>query len=61
MNGKLIKSSKLKVGYFAQHQADELTFSETPYQHLARLMPLQQKLRCVRILAGLGFPANVPT
>ncbi|MEK9725533.1 MAG: ABC-F family ATP-binding cassette domain-containing protein, partial [Rhodospirillaceae bacterium] len=40
LDGKLLKSPKLKVGYFAQHQADELTLSETPYQHLARLMPM---------------------
>ncbi len=55
MNGKLTKSSKLKVGYFAQHQAEELTFSETPYQHLARLMPLATEAKVRSHLGRFGF------
>jgi len=55
MNGKLVKSSKLKVGYFAQHQADELTLSETPYDHLARLMPMATESKVRAHLGRFGF------
>ncbi len=54
-NGKLIKSSKLKVGYFAQHQAEELTLSEPPYQHLVRLMPLATESKVRAHLGRFGF------
>ena len=35
--GRLTTSSKLRVGYFAQHQVDELRVEETPIDHLRRL------------------------
>ena len=35
MSGRKLASSKLRVGYFAQHQVDELELDETPLQHLA--------------------------
>jgi ATP-binding cassette, subfamily F, member 3 len=55
MTGKLVKSSKLKVGYFAQHQADELTLTETPYHHLARLMPMATQSKVRAHLGRFGF------
>ncbi len=55
MTGKLVKSAKLKVGYFAQHQADELTLSETPYHHLARLMPMATEAKVRAHLGRFGF------
>jgi len=36
MDGRMIKSSKLRIGYFAQHQMDELHADETPIEHLRR-------------------------
>jgi ATP-binding cassette, subfamily F, member 3 len=39
-SGTLRKSGKLRIGYFSQHQADELDLDATPYDHMARLMPL---------------------
>jgi ATPase subunit of ABC transporter with duplicated ATPase domains len=35
MEGKMVVSSRLRVGYFAQHQVDELRIDETPLQHPA--------------------------
>lgn len=55
MTGKLTKSAKLKVGYFAQHQAEELTLSETAYQHLARLMPMATEAKVRAHLGRFGF------
>ena len=61
MAGRKIASSKLRVGYFAQHQVDELSMDETPLQHLARLRPDEApgKLRA-RLAAG-GLGADIAT
>jgi ATP-binding cassette subfamily F protein 3 len=39
MSGEVKRGPKLKVGYFAQHQTDELTMHETPIDHMARALP----------------------
>jgi ATP-binding cassette subfamily F protein 3 len=38
-SGSLFRNPRLKVGYFAQHQTDELTMDETPIDHMARAIP----------------------
>ena len=47
MDGEKAASNKLRIGYFAQHQTDELRGDETPYQHMAALMPdaIESKVR----------------
>jgi len=56
MEGKLTKSSKLRVGFFAQHQLDELVEGENPYQHMMRLRPGEpvSKIRARLGAAGIG-------
>jgi ATP-binding cassette subfamily F protein 3 len=56
MSGRKIASSKLRVGYFAQHQVDELEVDETPLQHLQRLRPDEPpgKLRARLAAGGIG-------
>ncbi len=39
MNGKLKASSKLKIGYFAQHQTEELPIELTAAEYMGQLMP----------------------
>ena len=39
MEGSMSASSKMRVGYFAQHQVEELDAEDTPIQHMTRLMP----------------------
>ncbi|PSJ40388.1 ABC-F family ATP-binding cassette domain-containing protein [Allosphingosinicella deserti] len=39
MEGEMNASGKMKVGYFTQYQVEELDGSDTPVQHMARLMP----------------------
>ena len=53
--GKAINSSKLRIGFFAQHQVDELVVHETPLQHMISARPgvMQSKLRAQ--LAGFGL------
>jgi ATP-binding cassette, subfamily F, member 3 len=38
MAGGMAASGKLRVGYFAQHQVEELVADDTPLQHMARLL-----------------------
>ena len=58
MDGRITRASKLRIGYFAQHQVDELYLDETPIQHLQRERPgvLPPKLRA--LLAGFGLMAD---
>ena len=59
MEGDIRKSGKLRIGFFAQHQLDELVAGETPLQHMARLRPdaLPTALRARLGAAGIG--ANI--
>ncbi len=56
MSGKMQSSSKLRIGFFAQHQVDELYVDESPLQHLLRERPGegQSKLRARLASFGLG-------
>ena len=54
MEGNLIRSSKLKIGYFAQHQVDELYLDETPLQHIQRERPQEGQARLRGRLAAGG-------
>jgi ATP-binding cassette subfamily F protein 3 len=55
LSGTLRKSGKLRVGYFAQHQTDELDVNATPLQIMERLAPqtIEQKRRAH--LGRFGF------
>jgi len=58
MNGKMTRSNKLRIGYFAQHQVDELHIDETPLQHLQRMRPEVMQSRLRAQLAGFGLGAD---
>jgi ATP-binding cassette subfamily F protein 3 len=55
MAGQLVKSGKLKVGYFAQHQADEFDLTLTALAQAKKTMPgvLEEKVRAH--LGRFGF------
>ena len=56
LSGEINKSGKLRVGYFAQHQTEELDFSVTPIVELARRRPPGTPEREVRgHLGAFGF------
>jgi ATP-binding cassette subfamily F protein 3 len=59
MAGRKIASSKLRVGYFAQHQVDELHLDETPIQHVQRLRPDEPPGRVRARLAAGGIGADI--
>ncbi len=58
MAGKMTRSSKLRIGYFAQHQVDELNVDETPLDHLRRLRPDEAPGKWRSRLAGFGLNAD---
>ena len=48
MSGKIMRHSKLRVGYFAQHQSDELDVMLTPFEALrASIDQPEPKLRAL--------------
>ena len=53
--GTVTKASKLRVGYFAQHQVDELIVAETPLDHIRRERPTETPARLRARLAGFGL------
>ncbi len=59
MKGEMFRSGKLRIGYFSQHQTEELDVESTPYQELYTLMRKQNndvKESVVRAkLGAFGF------
>jgi ATP-binding cassette subfamily F protein 3 len=58
MSGHMFRNAKLKVGYFAQHQTDELTAGETPIDHMARALPGALPNQVRGQLARFGLDAD---
>jgi ATP-binding cassette subfamily F protein 3 len=55
MSGHQMRSGKLRCGFFAQHQIEELDPGATPFDHLARLMPKAPPEAIRARLARFGF------
>ncbi|MBT5456818.1 MAG: ABC-F family ATP-binding cassette domain-containing protein, partial [Rhodospirillaceae bacterium] len=55
LSGYHSHSKKLRVGYFAQHQVDELFVDETPIDHIRRLRPAETPARLRARLGGFGI------
>ncbi|MBP2294420.1 ATP-binding cassette subfamily F protein 3 [Azospirillum rugosum] len=55
MGGDVRRPNKLRVGYFAQHQQDELDLSLTPIQQTQRIMPLAPEEKVRAHLGRFGF------
>ena len=64
LGGRVTRAERLKTGYFAQHQLDELVPADSAYAHLRRAMPGAAEW-AIRARAGaIGFPgqmADTPT
>ena len=55
MKGKLNSPQKMKIGYFAQHQLDELRPNETPFQHLYSKLDKEVPSKIRAKLGSAGF------
>jgi ATP-binding cassette, subfamily F, member 3 len=58
MGGELVRARKLTVGYFAQHQQEELDLSLTPVETLSGLRPKMTLEEVRSQLGGFGFSAD---
>jgi len=55
LKGDLHRPAKLRIGYFAQHQTDELNPAATPYDHMAELMKDAPEAKVRAQLGRFGF------
>ena len=54
-SGRVTRADKLSVGYFAQHQLDELDPDASVYDHVRKLMPDEAESRVRGRAGGIGF------
>ncbi|OQW95285.1 MAG: ABC transporter ATP-binding protein [Beggiatoa sp. IS2] len=61
LQGECLRNENLRVGYFAQHQLEQLQPADSPLQHLQRLdiKATEQVLR--NFLGGFGFAGEMAT
>jgi len=58
LTGKVTRAANLKVGYFAQHQLDELDVEQSPYDHVRRLIPEAPEVKVRARVGAIGFSAQ---
>ena len=58
LEGVIRRSPKLEVGFFAQHQVDELDLEATPYNCIVSLMPEATEANIRAKCAQFGFPSS---
>lgn len=58
LGGRLTRSSKLRIGFFAQHQVDELHIDQTPLEHLIKERPNEGQAKLRARLASFGLGAD---
>ncbi len=58
MHGRVTRPGKLRVGFFAQHQEDDLVLTETPFDHMQRALPQAAPAAVRAQLARFGLDAN---
>ena len=58
MSGRKVVANKLRIGYFAQHQVDELFIDETPLEHIRRLRPNETPAKLRARMGGFGIGAE---
>jgi ATP-binding cassette, subfamily F, member 3 len=54
-SGHVTRADKLSIGYFAQHQVDELDLDGSPYDHVRRLMPEATETKVRGRTGAIGF------
>ena len=55
LSGELHRAQGLRIGYFAQHQVDQLRLEETALWHLSRLAPEEREQTLRDFLGGFDF------
>ncbi len=57
-SGRLWRHGRLRVGYFAQHQEEELVGEDTPIGHMGRALPRARPVQVRAQLARFGLDAD---
>ena len=60
-NGQIIRSDKLNIGYFAQHQLDTLRDDQSPVRHIQKLSPEAREQDIRNFLGGFLFAGDMAT
>ncbi|WP_421989428.1 ABC-F family ATP-binding cassette domain-containing protein [Roseococcus sp.] len=58
LSGDVHRDRRMRVGYFAQHQEDDLDLDGTPLSHMVSAMPKSTPTQCRSQLARFGLDAN---
>ncbi len=59
LSGKRVTGKDLNIGYFAQHQLEQLRPSESPLQHMLRLDPSTREQEHLNYLGGFDFKGDM--
>ncbi len=59
MSGEYFAANKLRIGYFAQHQLDELSTGESAFSHILRLKGNISETELRNQLASAGFNKDI--
>ena len=60
-NGQILRSDKLNIGYFAQHQLDTLRSDQSPMWHIQKLSPEAREQEIRNFLGGFLFTGEMAT
>ncbi len=57
-SGKFLRSDGVQIGYFAQHQLEQLDLSATPLLHMRRIDSKATEQELLNFLGGFGFAGD---
>jgi len=59
LSGSIVRSEKLNIGYFAQHQLDTLRADQSPVWHIQQLSPEVREQEIRNFLGGFNFVGDM--
>lgn len=59
LSGKRVEGKDLNIGYFAQHQLEQLRPEESPLQHMLKLDPQTREQEHLNYLGGFDFKGDM--
>jgi ATP-binding cassette subfamily F protein 3 len=59
LSGMRVEGKDLNIGYFAQHQLEQLRPDESPLQHMMKLDPLTREQEHLNYLGGFDFKGDM--
>ena len=59
LSGSIVRSEKLNIGYFAQHQLDTIRADQSPVWHIQQLSPEVREQEIRNFLGGFNFVGDM--